>query len=106
MQTKRKYQFQTIYTSLFQESVPNAKAFTKSLNVLLFAQLIVVCRTMITWKVKNFCWNVKLFYTTNNTKASVCPKLFLFLKKKNEKNRLHFKFDRCDDFLCSKKRNS
>src|SRR5690606_29210735 len=84
MQTKRKHRFLTIFILLFPENVPNVKVFTKNRSVLLFVPWTVVFRMMITWKVKKFCWNVKRFYTTNNIKASIYAKLFLFLSHKTK----------------------
>src|SRR5690554_1253366 len=81
MQMKPKPRFLMTFISLFPENVQNVKVFTKNRNVLLFVRWTVVFRTMITWKVKKFYWNVKHFYTTNNTKASIYAKLFLFLSK-------------------------
>src|SRR5690554_7234384 len=81
MQMKPKPRFRMTFISLFPENVQNVKVSTKNHNVLLFVQWTVVFQTMTTWKVKKFCWNVKHFYTTNNTKASIYAKLFLFLSQ-------------------------
>src|SRR5690554_6174840 len=108
MQMKHKHRFRMTFISLYPENVPNVKVFTKNRNVLLFVPWTVVFRMMITWKVKRFYWNAKRFYTTNNIKASIYAKLFLFLSHKIKSyEKIICTMDACApyNFVCCQERN-